>query len=82
MTIDVEKYMHYLDEFDMTRGQKVNWVYALYGFVQMFVDAAWDFDPNNSTHVSIRKCTEDLKDKPLSPELEQILGELQKDAGS
>lgn len=75
MTIDIEKYMPYLNKSDMTYQQKVDWIYSLQEFVQVFVDAAWDFDQDNPSHVSIRKYSEELKDKPLSAELERLLSE-------
>jgi hypothetical protein len=63
MTLDVEKYLSHLDGYDMTHQQKVDFINALQQFAQMFVDAAWDFDPNNPTHVCIQKCAEELKDE-------------------
>ena len=80
MMIDVEKYMHYLDGYDMTHKQKVDWLYALQEFAQIFVDVAWDFDPNNPTHVYIQKYAEEFKDKPLPPEIEKVLRELEENS--
>jgi hypothetical protein len=47
----------------MTHEQKVDCIEALEKFAQTFVDAAWDFDPNNPIHVHFQKYAEDLKDK-------------------
>jgi hypothetical protein len=63
MTLDVEKYLPYLDGYDMTHEQKIDCVNALQKLAQMFVDTAWDFDRNNPTHVHIKRCTEELKHK-------------------
>ena len=63
MALEVEKYLPYLDGYDMTHEQKVDCIETLEKFVQTFVDAAWDFDPNNPIHVHFQKYAEDLKDK-------------------
>ena len=63
MALDVEEYLPYLDGYDMTHEQKIDCINALEKFALSFVDALWDFDPNNPTHVCIQKYAEELKSK-------------------
>ena len=63
MTLDVEKYLPCLDGHDKIHEQKIDCINVLEKFAQTFVDTAWDFHPNDPTHVHIQKCVEDLKDK-------------------
>lgn len=41
-TEDLEKYLQHYDDFDMTHGQKIEHIQALYHVVTHFVDAAFE----------------------------------------
>lgn len=38
---ELEKYLHYLDEYDLTYEQKMDWLYTLYGAMSGIVDQAF-----------------------------------------
>jgi hypothetical protein len=48
-TEDLEKYLQFYDDFDMTHEQKIEHIQALYNVVTHFVDAAFD-QPDQSEH--------------------------------
>ncbi len=45
MALDTEKYMHYLDKFDMTEEQKVQCIQDVWNIVDSCVDAAFGKHP-------------------------------------
>jgi hypothetical protein len=42
---DIQKYMKMLDGYDMSDEERREYVVTLCGFVQHFVDIAWEEDP-------------------------------------
>jgi len=44
MTLDVHKYMHFLNDSDMAEEQKIQWLEQISVIVQHFVDLAFDSD--------------------------------------
>lgn len=42
---DIEQYIHYFDEYDMTYEQKVECIYSLWGIAEGFADQAFGIHP-------------------------------------
>lgn len=45
MLPDIDKYMPYLDEFDMSREEKADLIRTVWGFVEAYADKAFGLHP-------------------------------------
>ena len=61
MPVDLEKYRHYLDGFDMTEKQKDEYLETVWQIVGSFVDAAWGVHP---VQLAMEAREKDRRDSP------------------
>ncbi len=54
MSIDIKKYRKYVDDFDLTEGQKVELIQTVRSIMESFVDKAFGLHP-------VQQCLKDLQ---------------------
>lgn len=73
MKLDVEKYLHHLDDPNLSREQKEQIIRTVWGFMESFVDQAFGLHPvqqicGNSANGNLQNLTQtvDSKSTPIS----------------
>lgn len=46
MSLDITKYLHHFDGYEMTEEQKVDYLRSIERILQSFVDEAWGIEPS------------------------------------
>lgn len=82
LPLDVNKYLPYVEDFDMSEEKKAEFLHTLWSIMSAFVDLGWGVDSVQNFIPALREFSSQEPDKNASLKIQSCSSEFTKSAGA